>query len=135
MSSPQLKRCIQTNSASELFTIQIIPINEPSPTTPPPHTTTLPPDITTLLHRFDHLFQSPPSLPPSCLTNHCIHLLPNFTPIIVKPYCYPHSQKCELEKQVRELLDKAMIQPRWSPFSSPVLLVCKKDGSWCYCVD
>ncbi|WVZ10734.1 hypothetical protein V8G54_015264 [Vigna mungo] len=136
ISSPQLKGCLQTNSASELFAIQIIPIHEPTPTISPlPTTSSLPPDITDLLLRFDHIFQSPPSLPPSRPTDHRIHLIPNFTPVNVKPYRYPHSQKCELEKQVKELLDKAMIQPSRSPFSSPVLLVRKKDGSWRCCID
>ncbi|WVY93439.1 hypothetical protein V8G54_032527 [Vigna mungo] len=136
ISSPQLKRCLQTNNASELFAIQIIPIHEPTPTISPlPTTSSLPPDITDLLLRFDHIFQSPPSLPPSRPTDHRIHLIPNSTPVNVKPYRYPHSQKCELEKQVKELLDKAMIQPSRSPFSSPVLLVRKKDGSWRCCID
>jgi len=135
MSNSQLKRCIQTNSASELFTIQILPLTVPNPTKLPLNTTTLPPDITTLLLCFDTLFQPSPSLPPSRPIDHRIHLYLNSTPINVKPYHYPHSQKCELEKQVKELLDKSMIQPSTSPFSSPVLLARKKDESWHCCLD
>ncbi|WVY92590.1 hypothetical protein V8G54_031678 [Vigna mungo] len=81
MSNRQLIRCIQTNSAFKLFTIQILPINESTPTKPPPDTTSLPLDITTLL-RFDHLFQSTSSLPPSRPIDHHIHLLPNSTPAL-----------------------------------------------------
>lgn len=38
-------------------------------------------------------------------------------------------------KIVKELLDSGVIQPSLSPFSSPVLLVRKADGSWSLCVD
>ena len=37
--------------------------------------------------------------------------------------------------QVNEILDKGMIHPSSSPYCSRVLLVQKKDGSYCMCVD
>lgn len=36
---------------------------------------------------------------------------------------------------MKELLAAGLITPRSSPFASLVLLVLKKDGSWCFCVD
>ncbi|WVZ21116.1 hypothetical protein V8G54_008438 [Vigna mungo] len=44
-------------------------------------------------------------------------------------------RKIEIEAQVSKLLANGWIQPSVSPFSSPVLLLKKKDGSWRMCVD
>ncbi|MCH83545.1 RNA-directed DNA polymerase (Reverse transcriptase), partial [Trifolium medium] len=48
---------------------------------------------------------------------------------------YPHHHKNEIERQVRELLAAGMIQHNTSSFSSPVILVKKKDGTWRMCID
>jgi len=41
----------------------------------------------------------------------------------------------EVSRQVQDLLDRDLIEPAHSAWSSPVVLVPKKDGSWRFCVD
>ena len=40
-----------------------------------------------------------------------------------------------IENAVREMLQSGVVRPSHSPYSSPVVLVKKKDGTWRLCVD
>ncbi|XP_025628555.1 uncharacterized protein [Arachis hypogaea] len=95
----------------------------------------LAPDLATILRDYSVVFQVPKGLPPPRVHDHTIPLLPGTLPIKVRPYRYPHSQKAEIEQIVAEMLAEGIIQPSTSPFSSPVLLVKKKGGSWRFCTD
>jgi len=88
-----------------------------------------------LLAVFGDLFDTPSSLPPVRACDHRIHLLPGTAPIAVRPYRYPQLLKDELERQCADMLQQGIIRPSTSAFSSPVLLVRKKDNSWRFCID
>ena len=88
-----------------------------------------------LLQQHSDLFDEPQGLPPFRMYDHCIHLAPDTTPVAVRPYRYPQLQKDELEHQCALMLATGIIRISTSPFSSPVLLVRKADGTWRFCID
>lgn len=91
----QLRWPVQTEGASGFFHIQVLPLELSSTKTQPFSHQYF--DIAFLTCKFAALFQTPTSLPPSCNTNHAIHLLSNLDPVNVCPYCYPHFQKQEIK--------------------------------------
>ncbi|KAK1680969.1 hypothetical protein QYE76_041817 [Lolium multiflorum] len=93
------------------------------------------PLLADLLQQHGDLFDEPQGLPPSRPCDHRIHLLPNTAPVAVRPYRYPQLQKDELERQVAVMLAQGIIRISTSPFSAPVLLVRKADGTWRFCID
>ncbi|KAG6402647.1 hypothetical protein SASPL_134849 [Salvia splendens] len=97
--------------------------------------TDLPALIRNVLQSHCEVFQLPAGLPPPRQFDHRIHLLPNTKPVNVRPYRYPYFQKNEIEHQVKQMLDQGIIRHSQSSFSSPVLLVRKKDGTFRFCVD
>jgi len=88
-----------------------------------------------LLSEFSDIFVEPTGLPPQRSHDHRIPLLLRNAPTNVRPYRYPHFQKTEIERIVQEMRNAGIIRPSVSPYSSPELLVRKKDGSWRMCVD
>jgi hypothetical protein len=95
----------------------------------------IPPNIQQILDKFEKVFKTPDSLPPSREYDHTITLLTGTTPVNLRPYRYSPLQKDEIERQVQDMLKSGIITRSVSPFASPVLLLKKKDGSWRFCVD
>ena len=56
-------------------------------------------------------------------------------PIKQYPRHTPFVQRAQIAKLVADMERKGVISPFVSPWASPVVLVTKKDGSTCFCVD
>ena len=56
-------------------------------------------------------------------------------PIKQRPYRAPQATRDVIDEHVQQMLDDGIIQPSMSPWSSPVVLVRKKDNSIRFCVD
>jgi hypothetical protein len=97
----------------------------------------LPPAAANILQEYSDVFPSeiPMGLPAIRGIEHQIDLilgasLPNHAPYRTNP-----EETKEIQRQVQELLDKGYVHESLSPCAVPVILVPKKDGTWCMCVD
>ncbi|WVZ12616.1 hypothetical protein V8G54_017146 [Vigna mungo] len=92
-------------------------------------------EMESLLENYDVVFSEAKTLPPNRAVEHHIQLKEGVDPVNVRPYRYPHAIKAEIEHQIAEMLRTGVIRPSHSPYSSPVILVKKKDDSWRFCID
>lgn len=65
------------------------------------------------------------------------HSIPLTTPqpIRLKSYPIPFAKREEIRKEVKSMLDLGVIEPSTSSYSSPIVLVKKKDGTNRFCID
>ena len=56
-------------------------------------------------------------------------------PIRTKGYFIPYKTRSVMETEIQDRLDLGVIEPSISPYSSPIVLVPKKDGSVRFCID
>jgi hypothetical protein len=66
---------------------------------------------------------------------HHIRIEPGTKPIVSRPYKVNYKNREVIAEQVSDMLEKNIIQPSASPWSAPVVLVPKPDGSLRFCVD
>ncbi|GJV14756.1 putative mitochondrial protein [Tanacetum coccineum] len=88
-----------------------------------------------LLEDYGDMFEILTGLPPKRSHDHKIPLKEGTQPINIRPYRHPPTQKDAIETMVKELIDSGVIRHSQSSFSSPVVMVKKKDGSWRICIN
>ena len=69
------------------------------------------------------------------LVKHSIPVQEGTRPIRQPPHRLGPQKEQEAERQIQDLLARGMIEPASGAWSSPVVLVKKKDQSWRFCVD
>ncbi|UYV73167.1 K02A2.6-like, partial [Cordylochernes scorpioides] len=57
------------------------------------------------------------------------------SPIKQRPYRVAPSERRLIQDEVNKMIENHIVKPSESPWSSPVILVRKKDGTWRFCVD
>ena len=114
--------------AAQLFALHITPSQDYASKT---QTGSKEPQLSQLLKEY----AEPKSLPAPRSHDHKITLKEGTSPINVRPYRYSALQKDVIEQTIKEMLRAGVVRPSQGPYSSPIVLVKKKDMSWRLCVD
>ena len=69
------------------------------------------------------------------LVKHSIEIEPGARPVKQAPRRLGAEREAEVDRQIIKLQDQGVIEPASGAWSSPVVLVKKKDGSWRFCVN
>ncbi|KAI2652407.1 Retrovirus-related Pol polyprotein from transposon 17.6 [Labeo rohita] len=85
-----------------------------------------------LVGQFPDVFSSRPGQ-----TNVIQHDIRTPPGVIVRqrPYRVPEARRQVIEEEVQEMLKLGVIEPSRSPWSSPIVMVPKPDGTLCFCKD
>ncbi|UYV74104.1 hypothetical protein LAZ67_11002126, partial [Cordylochernes scorpioides] len=93
------------------------------------------PQFTTLLQRYTHIFTQKKFNVP-CLRIPPVKIPTNSDKIItIRPYRVPICDQQEIRNQVQQMLENGIIEQSFSPSSSPVTLVTKRDKTKRFCID
>ena len=89
-----------------------------------------------LLQNYRNVISLPgESLGCTSLISHSIPLQEGTNPIYIPAYRLPHSQREVVTKLVDNMLGEGIIEPSFSPWNFPMVLVPKSDGTWRPCID
>lgn len=91
-------------------------------------------DLLALLHEYSDLFATADEpLGRTAVVQHAIHT--EGPPIRQPMRRQPVALQATINSEVEKMLQQGVIQPSSSPWSSPVIMVKKKNGSWRFCID
>jgi hypothetical protein len=93
------------------------------------------PALQQLLDQYRDVFAKPTTLPPERDIDHTIPLQAGAEIVNSRPYMLSHTQKDTMEALILQHLKNQVIRLSVSPYSSPAILVKKKDRSWRLCID
>ena len=94
------------------------------------------PDLQKVMDKHSKVFEDvSKDLPPPRDHDHANPLVSGSVAPNIRPYRYPYGQKSEIERMVDEMLEAGIISPSQSSYSTPVVMVDKKEGSWSICLD
>jgi hypothetical protein len=94
----------------------------------------IPLDLQGTIDKHSKVFEDiPRGIPPTQNHDHVIHLIPRSVPPNIRPYRYPYAKKSEIEHMFEENLEVGIIRPSQSSYSTSVIMVLKKEGSWNMC--
>jgi len=84
-------------------------------------------DLQRVLDNHSKVFETLKGIPHIRYHDHDIHLISGSDPPNSRPYIYPYAQKSEIEHMIAEILEEGIIQSSQCSFSSPIVLMHKKD--------
>ena len=92
-------------------------------------------ELSDVLNKFSDVFaKSDSDLGRTDIIEHAIDTQ-GHPPIYQRPYRIPEAQRKVVDAHVTDMANRGIIRPSKSPWSSPKVLVGKKDGSTRFCVD
>jgi putative transposase len=88
-----------------------------------------------MMEEYKDIFSSPTRVPLHCQVKHSIDLTPRAPLPNGLLYHLSLLENEEIKHHIQEFLEKGNIEPNSSPCGIPILLMYKKYGTWCLCVD
>ncbi|MCG7874778.1 MAG: retropepsin-like aspartic protease, partial [Candidatus Thiodiazotropha endolucinida] len=91
--------------------------------------------LSEVLMQFQDIFATPDgTLGQTNLVEHDIETRDN-RPIKIPPRSIPIFKRDQVDEELQKMLDQGIVEPSDSPWSAPICLLKKKDGSCRFCID